>query len=156
MKSIEDEIVSYIKSVDDFTFKDIQVIEPYSYKEPDFNKVVIIVQELINSPYEDTFTNKEEHSNLTYQVSILSRVQKLEESIENENGEIEVKSTNVSPYKVTRTVYYELVDKLYDKFLLERVGDPITRAYSLDDTVLERVFRVANVIDLEHEYLYRR
>lgn len=156
MKSIEDEIISYIKSIDDFTFKNIEVIEPYSYKEPDFNKVLIVVQELVNSPYENTFTNKEEHSNLSYQISILSRSQRLEEQIEKEDGTIEIKKTNVSPYKVTRTIYYELVDKLYEKFLLERVGDPLTRTYNLDDTVLERVFRVANVIDLEHEFLYRR
>lgn len=148
MKSIENEIIECIKTSNDFTYTNLEVIEPYSYKEPDFNKIIIVVQEIQNTPNERTFTDKEEYSELGYQISILSRLQR----ISNENGEVR----NASPYEVTRTMYFELVDKLYEEFLLTRVGDPLVRPYSADDTVLERVFRVANTIDLEHEYLYRR
>ena len=146
MKSIESLIVEKLNG-HTFTIGPVAVSEPFSYKKPDLSVPAIIVQEIVNSPDMAKETHKEEYSNLVYQISVVARTTVYEEA--------GVEKTK-SPYQTVVELSMEVCDFLREEFMLSRMGDFVTRPYTSDNTVMERVFRVTAKYDLEHEILYRR
>ena len=146
MKSIESLIVEKLNN-HTFTIGPVAVSEPFSYKKPDLSVPTIIVQELGNSPDMEKETHKEEYSNLVYQISVVARTTVYTED--------DVEKTK-SPYQTAVDLSMEVCDFLREELMLSRMGDFVTRPYTSDNTVMERVFRVTAKYDLEHEILYRR
>lgn len=146
MKSIEKLIVEKLQE-HTFDIGAVSISEPFSYKKPDLTVPLIIVQELINTPDEARETDKEVYSDLVYQISVISRT-----SVYTDGGVTKTRS----PYETVVDLSMEVCDFLRKELMLSRMGDFITRPYTSDNTVMERVFRVTAKYDLEHEYLYRR
>lgn len=146
MKSIENEIIERLKS-HTFSISPITVSEPFSYKSPNLTEPVIIVQELTNTPDIAKETNVETYSDLVYQISVIART-----SLYEDEGVTKTKS----PYQTVVDLSMEVCDFLRSELMLSRLGDFLTRPYTSDNTVMERVFRVTAKYDLEHEILYRR
>lgn len=131
----------------EFSIGEINVSEPYPYKSLDLSRPTIVVQELVNVPVINRETAIETTSEVTYQISVLSRATTVN---------IEGEEITKKPYDVVVELSMEVCDLLRRELMLSRVGSFLTRPYTADNTVIERVFRVTGIIDLEHNILYRR
>lgn len=142
MKNLENDIINTINNAN-FSFS-VKAGKPYDFKPTSLTTPLVIVQRLYSKPNNRTFTDKEEYEDFTYQITVLSRIQK------------DSDNKTVQAYDVVSILSEELVDLIYDEYLMKRHGDLAIKPLSDDNTVMMCAFRVNGIIDLTHEYLYTR
>lgn len=152
MLSLEEEIKAYLST---FTFEigEVEIRSPFQYNKPNIDKPVIVIQEILNAPRLQNYTDDETYSNLGYQISVISRNVKITKAGETEEDTPE--TMVLTPYEAVNKLSMEVCDCLKDRFLLIRQGEFLSRAYTEDNTVMEKVFRLNTTVDLNNKYLYR-
>ncbi len=152
MLSVEEEIKAYLST---FTFEigEVEIRSPFQYNKPNIDKPVIVIQEILNAPRLQNYTDDETYSNLGYQISVISRNVKITKAGETEEDTPE--TMVLTPYEAVNKLSMEVCDCLKDRFLLIRQGEFLSRAYTEDNTVMEKVFRLNTTVDLNNKYLYR-
>lgn len=140
--NLENEIIATLNNYD-FTFE-IKAGKPYDFKPANLVKPLIIIQRIYSKANDRTFTDKEEYEEASYQVTVLSRIQK------------DIFGNTIQAYDVVGQLSEEVAELLYNRYLMKRQGDFAIKPLSDDNTVLMCAFRVNAMIDLTHEYLYTR
>lgn len=144
MRSILNEIVDKLKnSTFSVTVPSANIIDAYPVTNPDFKKPYITVDESVNLPDMNTYTNKEENSYLGYQIDVYSRQQK-------------INNVMYSAKDVTKQLVNEIDNILNTEFGLIRSTSPQYIPFSEDRSICRCVVRYDVNLDLTHDYLYRR
>lgn len=121
---------------------DVDIVEGYPPKKPDFAKPLIAVREVQNTVDQTTYTTREEYSNITIEVEIYSRTQKI----------------NNIPMTAPRvcSLLRDLIDeKLSSTLCLFRVGTPYTQPSLFDNTVTRNVITYEVTVDSTYKICYR-
>lgn len=144
MKSLLDDIIKVLSETNFSIPIPIENISTdYPVFTPEFTKPYIYVSEINNTVHERTFTHKEEYSDLSYQIEIYSRQQKIDDTI-------------VANNDVVRKIAYELDASLSSVLGLLRIGVPVDMPYGYDNTIKRYVLTYNGILDLTHDYIYRR
>lgn len=144
MQSIIDDIIMKLREANlEIEVPDENIDKNYPTSIPSLTKPYIYVSEIANVPNEMTITDKEEYSDLSYQIDVYSKQQ-------NVNGEF------IAADDVVHKLGMKISDVLSSELGLFRIGTNIIMPYSFDNTVQRYVLTFNGVLDLTHGYIYRR
>lgn len=144
MKSLMGDILRVLKEIE-YTVEipEDNITNVYSVIMPDFKEPYIYVSEINNSVHERTYTHKEEYSDLSYQIEIYSRQQKIDDVITPSDD-------------VVRLIAQDVDNALSNVLGLLRIASPVNMPYGYDSTVRRYILTYNAILDLTHDYIYRR
>lgn len=141
MKTIIDDIINSCE-LGIYTFDNIEFFTAYPEVEPKFINPLVFIKEIVNVPYEPTYTMVENHSRLSYEIEIYSRKQAVGETI-------------YSAAEVTQILGREINEEL-EALGLMRASTPVLVPYSTDNSIMRYVLTYSCVLDLKTNYIYGR